>query len=284
MHSDQSWMCNMDDLVRLYHSLGLTQSHILIALSNHGIIVSDRHLRRILKKLNLSRRKNYSDIGEVAVFIMNSVASGQQHGYRWLFHKCQSHGLKVRKEDVRLILSALDPDGSALRKARRLRRRTYSVKGPNYLWHLDGYDKIKPFGLCIHGCIDGFSRKLIWLNVYSTNNDPRIVAGYFYNAIQETGGCPFNMRGDRGTENVIVKEMQSQLVQQQGGKYMEGTSTANQRIECFWGHLRKQCCQLWIDIFHMIQDNGDFTGDHLDKNLVLFCFLPQIQVRFLFKY
>ena len=75
---------------------------------------------------------------------------------------------------------------------------------------------IKPFGLCIHGCIDGLSRELIWLNVYSTYNDPRSVADYFYNAIQEAAGCPFIMRGDRGTENVIVKEMQIKLVQQQG--------------------------------------------------------------------
>lgn len=270
----------MEDVVRMYHSLGLTQSHVLIALATHGIIVSKRHLRRILRKLNLSRRKNYSDIGEVAVFISNCVTSGQQHGYRWLFHKCESHGFKVRKEDVRLILAALDPAGSVARRARRLRRRTYKAKGPNFLWHIDGYDKIKPFGLAIHGCIDGFSRKIIWLNAYSTNNDPRIVAGYFFNAIKEMGGCPFKMRGDRGTENVTVKQMQTQLVHEHNGRYLEGTSTANQRIECFWGHLRKQCIQLWIDILHMIQDNGDFTGDHLDKNLVLFCFLPQLQVCF----
>ena len=27
--------------------------------------------------------------------------------------------------------------------------------GPNQAWHCDGYDKLKPFGLAIHGCIDG---------------------------------------------------------------------------------------------------------------------------------
>lgn len=24
------------------------------------------------------------------------------------------------------------------------------------MWHCDGYDKLKPFGLPIHGCIDGY--------------------------------------------------------------------------------------------------------------------------------
>ena len=27
--------------------------------------------------------------------------------------------------------------------------------GPNYVWHCDGYDKLKPYGFAIHGCMDG---------------------------------------------------------------------------------------------------------------------------------
>ena len=29
-------------------------------------------------------------------------------------------------------------------------------QGPNYAWHCDGYDKLKPFGIAIQGCIDGY--------------------------------------------------------------------------------------------------------------------------------
>ena len=32
---------------------------------------------------------------------------------------------------------------------------SFYIQGSNYVWHLDGYDKLSPFGLCIHGCIDG---------------------------------------------------------------------------------------------------------------------------------
>ena len=31
-----------------------------------------------------------------------------------------------------------------------------NVQGPNHVWHLDGYDKLKPFGFPIHACIDGY--------------------------------------------------------------------------------------------------------------------------------
>ena len=30
------------------------------------------------------------------------------------------------------------------------------IQGPNYVWHMDGYDKLKPYGFAIHACIDGY--------------------------------------------------------------------------------------------------------------------------------
>jgi len=32
-----------------------------------------------------------------------------------------------------------------------LQRRQYITKGPNHLWHINGYGKLKTFGFCIHG-------------------------------------------------------------------------------------------------------------------------------------
>ena len=29
------------------------------------------------------------------------------------------------------------------------------MQGPNFTWHVDGYDKLTPYGITIHGCIDG---------------------------------------------------------------------------------------------------------------------------------
>ena len=59
------------------------------------------------------------------------------------------------RDTVMMLLAITDKAGTAQRKSRRLNRRIYLNKGPNYLWHLDGYDKIKPYGIAIHGCIDG---------------------------------------------------------------------------------------------------------------------------------
>ena len=82
------------------------------------------------------------------------------HGYRWMHASCVRQGYVISREEVRLILSGVN-----IRKRRKLCRRQYHAKGPNSTWHMDGYDKLKPYGLCISGAIDGLSRKLIWLKL-----------------------------------------------------------------------------------------------------------------------
>ena len=67
------------------------------------------------------------------------------------------HRLVVGKENVRELLNILDPEEVELRARRRLKWRQYITKGPNHLWHIDGYDKLKQFAFCFHGTINGFS-------------------------------------------------------------------------------------------------------------------------------
>jgi len=102
------------------------------------------------------------------------------------------------------------------------------------LWHVDGYDKLKPFGFAIHGPIDGYSRKILWLEVAHTNNDPCVVGNYFVECVEQIGGAPIAVRGDCGTENVFVAGVQRFLRRDcqedfAGFKsFMYGTSVANQ--------------------------------------------------------
>lgn len=70
-----------------------------------------------------------------------------------------------------------------VQKKRRLRRRVYSVPGPNAVWHIDGYDKLSRYGITIHGCVDGFSRQIIWLNAGVSHKNPNIIATYYIESI-----------------------------------------------------------------------------------------------------
>ena len=59
-----------------------------------------------------------------------------------------------RHEDLRVTVKELDPEDVSLRRRSGLHRFKYIFKGPNYKWHIDGHDKLKPFGFSVHGCMD----------------------------------------------------------------------------------------------------------------------------------
>ena len=64
---------------------------------------------------------------------------------------------------MRKALLDIDPEGVSMRRKKTIKRRTYETNGPYDVFHIDRNDELKMFGFAIHGCIDGFSRKMIWL-------------------------------------------------------------------------------------------------------------------------
>ncbi|KAF3834382.1 hypothetical protein F7725_025586 [Dissostichus mawsoni] len=264
------------DLISFYFHLGMNYNDILQSLAvKHSVIISKRHLIRLLKMHGL-KRKQYADIGQVVDFIKQELEGpGRLHGYRWMHAKCLQSGINAKKEDVRLILANLDPNFSAMRRARRLIRRRYFAQGPNYIWH--------PSGIFINGCIGGFSRKIIWLKAAYTSSDPHVIGGYFVEAVEQTGGCPRIIRTNLGSENVVVRDIQTFLRRHDNDNrsgdrsYIAGTSTSNQRIESWWGILRKEGMEYWIQFLGEMKDEGLFVGDFLDKSLVQLSFRNVIQ-------
>jgi len=277
-------MADRNNLIALYFHLDLTYAEIVITLRvKHNITICERQCRRILKMMDLTRRR-YSNLECAIACIREQLQwSGELLGYRAMRDKCKEIGVVIRHEDVRIILRELDPEGVELRKAKRLRRRLYFARGPNFVWHFDGYDKLKPYGLCISGGICGFSRHLLWLNVYHTNNDPRVIGSYFLEAVKTYGGCPRIVRGDCGTENINVRAFQlffrrNDNDSEVGRAYISGPSTSNQRIESFWGILRRTHINYWMELFKSLDDRGLFTGSFLDRSLIQFAFTAVIQV------
>jgi hypothetical protein len=82
-------------------------------------------------------------------------------------------------------LTTVDAEGIEARRSRRLVRRRFYSNGPNETWSLDGHDKLKRWGFPIHGCVDVYSRYLIWLRVSISNRDARYPLAYYLDAIEE---------------------------------------------------------------------------------------------------
>ena len=189
------------------------------------------------------------------------------------------YGVNISKEHVRKALVDIDPEGVSMRKKKTIKRRTYETNGPFDVFHIDGNDKLKRFGFAIHGCIDGFSRKLIWLFVSTTNNDPLVVANFYLKAITNLGRAPNTLRMDLGTENVYCEELQV-FFTKSSNSFLYAASTRNQRIEAFWSRLKKLNLSWWIDFFsNLIKCRIFNPGSHLHREALIFRFMPVIQAQ-----
>ena len=97
------------------------------------------------------------------------------------------HSVVVAKETIRYALRILYPEDVDERLRHRLQRRQYKGKGPNLLWHIDGFDKLKPYGFCLRRGIDGYSRRILWLEVGISNTEPAFIAKYFVDCVKAVG-------------------------------------------------------------------------------------------------
>ncbi len=157
----------------------------------HNVKMSLRSLKSKLKSFSLSRQKNYTSLVTVRAAIEQELKGpGQHYGYRLMWQTLrQKYCLTVRRDDVMALMGELDPSG------------VYSSRGPNHVWHIDGYDKLKPYCLAISGCIDGYSRKALWLVCRASNSDPGVIAQNYLKCVSECGIIPMRLRTDCGTEN-----------------------------------------------------------------------------------
>ena len=78
-------MAERDEIIRFWHSLGMSQDDILACLAHCRHIISAGHLRRILRHAGLYRHTNYTDLANIVLFIADEVKhSDGLHGYRWM--------------------------------------------------------------------------------------------------------------------------------------------------------------------------------------------------------
>ena len=276
----------MEAIVDQYFHAGFKYKEIISLLERcHRKKVSLRTLHRLLRQQNLYRKVIQSLVPDIVSFIQHELqGSGSCIGYRAMQQRCIKNQLNVLRGIVAQIMKELDPVGVDARQRKTLRCRLYYSKGPNWVWHLDGYDKLKPFGFQIHGGIDGYSRHVLWLNLLKSNKDPKEVCNLFVNYLTVIKGVPRKIVADRGTENVFIAGSQRFLRRNHEDdlptylSFLFTKSIANQRIEAFWSQFQRSCADWWIYFFKGLFLNGVYNNtDFLQVECFKFAFFSVIQ-------
>ena len=120
-----------------------------------AIGVSPRTIHRRLSEYGLSVRGSYTEVSDED---LDSVVAEinhhfPRHGYRNIEGHLEHRGIRVPRRRIRASLSRIDPEGVALMWSYTIQRRTYNVRGPNCLWHIDGLHALIRWGMVIHGGI-----------------------------------------------------------------------------------------------------------------------------------
>ena len=204
--------------------------------------IADDELDEVLRKI----KEDHPTAGEVMV-------SGH----------LTSRGIRVQRRRLRESLRRVD--GINERRLQAIRRRTYSVPCPNYVWHLHGTHKLIKWKFVVHAGIDGYSR-LITYCFCSDNNKCNTVLELFQQAVGKYG-LPLQVRTDHGVENVRVWEY---MLRERGNSnaVIVGSSVHNQRVERLQRDINTQVVNKFYNEFTDLE-NANLLDSENDTDL--FC-------------
>ena len=188
----------------------------------------------------------------------------------------RQRGIYVQRWRVREAIVRVDPINRANRWGQRIVRRPYSVPHPNFLWHMDSNLKLRHWRMCIHGCIDGFSRCIIYLDVHNNNRASTVLTS-FQRSTNEWG-VPSRVRADNGGENVAVRDFMVFFRGENRGSFLTGPSTRNTRIERLWRDVVESVVTVFTSLFLFMEARHilDPTCER-DMLALHYVFLPRVQ-------
>lgn len=140
---------------------------------------------------------------------------------------------------------------------------------------MDGNEKLVQWNFYIHGCTDGYSRKIIYLQLATTKKAATVLK-IFEKGVKENG-LPIRVRGDRGTENVRVKDYMHSMRPDFQNPFIVGRSVHNTRIERLWGEVNRVVSHKFRLVFSELEEEELFEYTLLDSLCLCYIFHPRIQ-------
>ena len=240
------------------------------------LMISRTTLWHRLREMNfpLSSYSNISD-SELDAVVSLLVERFPQNGIVMMWGHLKSINILVSRQKVTESLTRVAPELTHFRRSNSISRRVYSVPSPNYMWHIDGLHCLIRWRIVIHGAIDGYSRRILYLHA-SDNNRAKTIVSLFLEAVKECG-WPSRVRSDKGGENIDVARAMLIVRGTSRKSHITGSSVHNQRIERLWRDTFRCVGHLYYSLFFDMEDCDllDANSDH-DLFSLHYTYLPRI--------
>ena len=260
------------DLITSLRELGLSWT----AIRKHPEINASRDcLLRWRDEVGFEEPKQKIPDAQVDTLVANYCQGQQRRGEDTIAAHVATSGFYVPRQQLRDSIHRVDPEGVEARSRKPIKRKVYYSNGPHHDWHMDGNHKLIRWGMVIHGCIDGCSRNIIYLQLRD-NNKSDVVLDAFLEGVSQYQ-LPLHVSGDFGGENVKVAEY---MIRHRGPgtkAFKAVPSTHNTRIERLWRDMRENTIQAYIDLFRGFEADGMLLTNLLHIFTLQFLFMPRIQ-------
>ena len=229
-------------------------------------------------ELGISHQPSEVSNPELDSVVRRIVTNCPNYGSVMVWGQLKAYGIKVPRQRVRDSLYRVSPDSVRMRRTTTVSRRVYSVPSSNALWHIDGLHCLIRWRMVIHGGIDGFSRRIVYLHA-STNNKADTVLRLFLEATRNCG-WPSRVRSDLGGENVEVARAQIEARGVGRRSHVAGASVHNQRIERLWRDTFRCVCHPFYSLFYEMESSGLLIPTNETDLLCLhYVYLPRINLQ-----
>ncbi|XP_041866845.1 uncharacterized protein LOC121655962 [Melanotaenia boesemani] len=197
--------------------------------------VSQSTIFRRMRECGLSTRSTYSNLSdsELDDAVLSIKSRIPNAGYRMVKGCLLADGHRVQWDRIKESMHRVDAPGILERMTQLgcIVRRSYFVQGPLSLVHVDTNHKLIRYNIIIFGGIDGYSRKIFYLEP-ATNNRSSTAHSFFLKAV-ENYGWPSRVRADQGVENILIAETMFTVKGTGRGSFIAGRSVHNQRLQYF---------------------------------------------------